>query len=103
MNCACQCYVDTAGPSCGTVRIHKARKKHRCCECYRTINPGERYEYSTGCYDDCWFDHKTCLGCHRLRDAVCKRGYIYGELAQLVKDCYSVDIIDRESFGDTSM
>ena len=41
----------------------KARKDHRCNECYRTINKGELYEYFYGIGEGGLFTNKTCSHC----------------------------------------
>ena len=40
-----------------------ARKAHRCCECRRTIEPGERYESVTAKWDMGVSTYKTCRHC----------------------------------------
>ena len=50
----------------------RARKRHRCCECYGWIEVGERYEYSWGIWDGDASTYKTCLGCAQLRDELGK-------------------------------
>ena len=48
--------------------IRKARKDHKCCECYRVIKAGERYQYVSGIWSDTGFDDfKTCAHCHAMR------------------------------------
>lgn len=53
-----------------TVTIRKARKKHRCIECWELICPGEQYEHVKGCSDGSWFEAKTCMSCKRMRDSI---------------------------------
>lgn len=43
-----------------------ARKQHRCVECYRTINDGERYFRAEGCIDGQWTTYKLCRHCDAL-------------------------------------
>lgn len=45
------------------VKTQKARKEHICNECWRTIKPGEEYEYSFGRFDGEAQEHKTCTHC----------------------------------------
>lgn len=54
----------------GSVRIRKARKKHRCSECWELICPGDEYEYVKGLCDGSWFDNKTCMSCKNMRDSI---------------------------------
>lgn len=46
-----------------------ARKAHRCCECRRIIERGERYQYVSGIWDEP-MSFKTCLDCAKLRTAL---------------------------------
>lgn len=46
---ACYCDYDYDGPSIHRVTNPKARKPHKCAECYRPILPGETYESFWGC------------------------------------------------------
>ena len=47
----------------------KARKRHKCCECRKTIQPGEKYQLIEGLWDgDCWDRFKTCAECAEMRD-----------------------------------
>lgn len=36
---------------------------HRCGDCGRTIDPGERYQRATGLYDGRWWTSKQCAQC----------------------------------------
>jgi hypothetical protein len=48
-------------------KIVKARKEHKCCECYRPIPVGTQYERITGkCCGDI-DKYKTCLECMNIR------------------------------------
>ncbi len=44
----------------------KARKTHKCCECGRTINAGEKYQYSSGIWDGEPDSFKQCLNCNEI-------------------------------------
>jgi len=60
--------------------IRCARKRHRCYECSRTIEPGERYEDARGVGDGRVTVMRSCAHCIAARswlDAVC-RGYLWG-------------------------
>ena len=63
--CFCE---DADSPSCFRQVTRTARKAHRCVECRNTIQPGERYEYTSGIWDGMPDDHKTCLACVFLRE-----------------------------------
>ena len=69
MDCSCTIDVDhDGGPSCYKEKIQTARKKHICGECYKTIIPGEKYEYTSGIWDSEPHTYKTCLDCKSIRD-----------------------------------
>ena len=70
MECSCNISIDhDGGADCCHEKIRKARKRHRCCECYRDILPGEYYEYVSGIWDGTPDDYKTCLDCKSVKDA----------------------------------
>lgn len=52
---------DCADVSNGGTRT--ARKPHRCSDCQRTIQPGERYEWGKWLYDGVWSGAKQCVHC----------------------------------------
>ena len=62
------CYIgDAEQPKLFSQQIKVARKQHNCCECGSSIEPGERYEYVSGLWEDfCVF--KTCLFCVEVRE-----------------------------------
>jgi hypothetical protein len=47
-------------------RWRKARKRHTCCECRETIQPGMRYLYVTGKSDDVVWTTKICEPCKEI-------------------------------------
>lgn len=49
---------------------HVARKQHKCYECGRTIQPGERYEYAFGIGDGRAWHMPTCPHCLAIREWV---------------------------------
>lgn len=71
--------------------IRKARKIHKCDECYKDIQKGEKYENFTGmaiCYKEYYtyeksevlfYDFKTCKDCLSLRD-VFFEDFIFGNI-----------------------
>lgn len=79
-SCSCIYDSDGYGPEASTTKIRKARKQHRCFECGRTIEPGEKYEYISGIWDGAPSSYKTCLDCLSLRDVFFCGGWIYGEV-----------------------
>ena len=44
-------------------RPRTARKPHRCCECWRVIEPGETYRYISGIWDHGPDHFKQCHEC----------------------------------------
>lgn len=62
----------------------RARKAHRCGECFRDIAPGETYEYATGLIDGTWNTHRTCLHCVAARAWLAKvcGGWMYEGVAE---------------------
>lgn len=46
--------------------IEKARKPHTCLYCGRTIQPGERYSYECGTYEDEFQHYNLCERCRYL-------------------------------------
>ncbi len=64
------CYCDFDPPDVYTVTLPKARKRHRCSECGRAIQPGEQYERVTGIWDGTADTFKTCPHCLDLRKYV---------------------------------
>lgn len=55
-----------------------ARKEHKCCECQRTIKPGERYQLYSGVWEGAGMSFKTCRECHAIREAI-KDGLSQGD------------------------
>lgn len=62
MNYYCECN-DFERPAFVSETKPKARKAHRCCECYVTIQPGERYERHTGLWDGEINTYRWCSRC----------------------------------------
>lgn len=77
MSCSCAIEVDhDGGPRFISESYPVARKKHKCCECGRSIPKGEKYEYVRGCWDGYFSTYRTCLDCESIRKALfCS--YIY--------------------------
>lgn len=65
------CFVDCDdGLDFYDVSWRRARKVHRCCECYETIAAGTRYEYVAGLWDGTFSTFKTCDRCVRARELI---------------------------------
>jgi hypothetical protein len=56
-----------------------ARKPHKCVECARVIDPGERYRFETVLFDGKIWTYKTCAHCMAVRDWLTKQcgGFLY--------------------------
>lgn len=77
-NCSCIYVNDCESfPDFFTKAIRKARKVHKCGECSREIQPGEKYEYYSGRYEDKFSVYKTCLDCVSIRKAFFCEGYFF--------------------------
>lgn len=91
----CGCSIDfdnDNGPEFLHDSYPTARKQHKCCECGKTIAPGEKYLRETGKWDDIK-TFKTCTDCESIRDA-----YFCGHAYRHVLEDLYYDI--RESFGE---
>lgn len=58
----------------------KARKEHKCMECFRTINKGEKYLNEGTLFDGRKSTHKTCSHCQVVRKWLTNNcgGFAYG-------------------------
>ena len=96
-SCACscdlssECYVDVY-----EAHWRVARKPHHCCECLEIIEPGQRYEYASLCFDGSWGHAKTCELCVRIRNDLCPCGFCHGELRDTLWQCLDFDYITGE-------
>lgn len=62
------CLIDDAEPvTMLAERQPIARIQHRCDECKRTIEPGERYRSESMIHDGAFRSHKTCAHCEVAR------------------------------------
>lgn len=74
------CMADGNWTEFSTNREQTARKAHRCGDCSRTIEPGERYLYAAGKSEGYFFTAKMCAHCWaacQWLSIVC-RGWMYG-------------------------
>lgn len=85
MDCSCVIDMDIDGyveSICDEWR--KAKKQHKCGECYRIIQPGEKYKYEVNKYDDI-DTFKTCIDCMSVRDTLfCS--WLYGKIWEEVRE-----------------
>lgn len=54
-------------PTLFDVKIVRAKKIHKCIECWAEISIGDEYEYCKGLWEGEWAYYKTCLECSELR------------------------------------
>jgi hypothetical protein len=66
INCSC----DYDCPEFYVAEHRRARTAHRCDECQRSIEPGERYEHVRGKWDGQVGSFDTCTRCLALREWV---------------------------------
>ena len=81
-NCGCV-YVETCFDSCTALSnmIRKAVKSHQCGECGCMIQPGEKYEYASGVFDDgSFYSSKTCSTCLEIRRVFFCGAWGYGQI-----------------------
>ena len=69
----------------------KARKEHKCGECYRTIEKGERYNRYSVMYEGDFSEHKMCKDCNSVAESYFN-AFIFGEVWEYVRneidECY---------------
>lgn len=94
MSCISHVDVDSSdGKQCSFHRTLKpvARKEHLCCECRRTIKPGEQYLAESGMWDGGFYSHKTCADCWSMRCSFFGGGWYYGhiweDLEEHIREC----------------
>lgn len=74
----------------------KARKSHRCCECRKTIQPGQRYEVCSGSWDGGIQTFKTCQSCVEIRAKFsCGGAFIFKALWNTLRE----ELYQRLTFG----
>jgi len=79
-DCGCV-YVDYDGLCEETSKTNPiANKEHKCDECNRKIQVGEKYERYTGKFEGEIFTNKTCTDCLSLRNEYFCGGWCYGQL-----------------------
>lgn len=59
---------DCEAPQVCSTMERKARTSHQCCECGEAISSGERYEYTSGVWDNRGASFKTCRRCAGVRN-----------------------------------
>jgi hypothetical protein len=79
-DCACVYVGDYDGPEFCHAERRRARKTHKCDECWREIVAGETYEHVRGKWDGYMSTFKTCGDCLSIRDSFFCEGFMYGGL-----------------------
>ena len=64
----CMC-DDVTMPKAFRSENRKARKSHRCDECWRVIPIASKYRHVSGLWEDRWDEYSFCLRCERVRAA----------------------------------
>lgn len=80
--------VDYYPPDVSREVSRTARKEHRCGECRRTIDPGERYVVQTSLYEGSWWEGKVCAQCRAATEwliIIC-RGYLCEDVLDELSD-----------------
>lgn len=67
---------------------HVARKDHKCRECFRAINPGEKYHVDKYIFEGDFTVHKTCAHCMVARSWLSDEcgGWMYGAVEEDVRE-----------------
>ncbi len=73
----------------------KARKNHRCCECFGIISASETYNYYSGIWDSTPDSFKTCEQCQKLGDEIMKDDP-YNDCREFGGLCDMVSNYDRD-------
>lgn len=81
------------GPSVHKCEVRTARKQHTCCECGETIEPGRKYEYVRGKWEDRWSEYKTCARCANVRRDFFN-SYVYGQCVEDFREWHGFDYRD---------
>jgi hypothetical protein len=76
-DCGCVYVGDYEPAEVAEEQMRKACVRHECCECGRTIIPGEQYEAVFMVWDGSPHRYKTCQDCLSLRYAFFCNGLIY--------------------------
>ena len=100
IGCSCICSTDYDPAKVYKSKIITARKQHTCCECGETIEPGERYENTSGLWDNQWSHYKTCSICLCIREDLCCDGWIFETLRTTIWEEFGLDYVTGETIDD---
>lgn len=87
-------------PEFYSMEYPRARKQHRCGECGKTIEIGERYQRFSGKFDGDMFWEKTCENCAEIRDGfTCYApppfGSLWSEMVEYVFPLMTTSCFDK--------
>jgi hypothetical protein len=68
------------------VRTVTARREHKCCECGRVIQRGDRYESVVGKWEDEISRYRTCPLCVEIREKFNSGGCTYTTIWEEIRD-----------------
>lgn len=83
------CLYDDSDPaSFYRETMRKARKEHRCAECFRTIKPKETYQMVFGIWEGRPSTHKTCNHCLQAQNWLRENcgGWMFGGIREDLDD-----------------
>jgi len=90
----CNCDYET--PTVYKEVIRRARKRHRCGECWGVIEYGVHYWENRGLWERKWSTHKTCGSCHVLANSLLDC-YSFGDLEECIDNDLGLGERDRGS------
>lgn len=81
--------------------IHKARKEHKCGECFRVITKGELYQRVAGVWEGHYMVNKTCINCVDGQEWLWKQcgGWLYEGIAEDLEEHWSGEAIRSMQLG----
>jgi hypothetical protein len=74
-----------------------AKKPHKCSECEKEIDKGERYQYACGKTEGDFWSFRTCLICDEIRAAFSCEGVMYGGM--FWEDMHSQGVFNEMTTG----
>lgn len=90
ITCDCSC-DDGERPDFYREETPVARKAYKCCECGGDILPGQKYHKAVGLWAGDFQTWRTCQPCQAIRDEYCSGGWVFGELAEAIRECLGFD------------
>lgn len=98
MECACVAVDVDHFPEFFEANTRTAVKKHKCSECRRIIEAGERYEHVAGKWEGCFETFKMCSDCLSIRSSFFCEGYSFGGMLEELGE--HIDCMNGEISGD---